>query len=92
MNEEFFGAGKECPGGAYEFFPEGHWKSNFLCNLGYGDHGWDPSPPNITALQTGTAWINLAGNTPVQITSTPDNFDFQIFDFHGRFANPVVHP
>jgi hypothetical protein len=62
------------------------------CNLGYGDHGWDPSPPNITALQTGTAWINLAGNTPVQITSTPDNFDFQVFDFHGLFANPVVHP
>ena len=19
------------------FFPEGRWKSNFLCNLGYGD-------------------------------------------------------
>ena len=21
-----------------EFFPEGKWKANFLCNLGYGDH------------------------------------------------------
>jgi 3-hydroxypropanoate dehydrogenase len=21
-----------------EFFPDGKWKSNFLCNLGYGDH------------------------------------------------------
>jgi len=21
-----------------EFFPDGRWKSNFLCNLGYGDH------------------------------------------------------
>jgi 3-hydroxypropanoate dehydrogenase len=20
-----------------EFFPDGKWKSNFLCNLGYGD-------------------------------------------------------
>jgi hypothetical protein len=62
------------------------------CNLGYGDHGWDPSPPNITSLTTGTAWINLQGNTPVQIRNTPDNYDFQDFDFHGKFANPVVHP
>jgi 3-hydroxypropanoate dehydrogenase len=22
-----------------EFFPDGRWKSNFLCNLGYGDSG-----------------------------------------------------
>ncbi len=22
-----------------EFFPDGKWKVNFLCNLGYGDHG-----------------------------------------------------
>lgn len=22
-----------------EFFPDGKWKANFLCNLGYGDHG-----------------------------------------------------
>jgi 3-hydroxypropanoate dehydrogenase len=21
-----------------EFFPDGRWRSNFLCNLGYGDH------------------------------------------------------
>jgi nitroreductase len=21
-----------------EFFPDGKWKVNFLCNLGYGDH------------------------------------------------------
>jgi 3-hydroxypropanoate dehydrogenase len=37
VDEEFFALGKECPGGDQEFFPEGHWKSNFLCNLGYGD-------------------------------------------------------
>jgi len=35
--EEFFGAGKECEGCEQEFFPSGHVKSNFLCNLGYGD-------------------------------------------------------
>ena len=34
---EFFGAGKECEGCEQEFFPAGHVKSNFLCNLGYGD-------------------------------------------------------
>ena len=37
LDEEFFGAGKECDGCEQEFFPEGHVKSNFLCNLGYGD-------------------------------------------------------
>jgi 3-hydroxypropanoate dehydrogenase len=37
VDEEFFGAGKELAGCPQEFFPEGHWKSNFLCNLGYGD-------------------------------------------------------
>jgi 3-hydroxypropanoate dehydrogenase len=36
VDEEFFGAGK-CEDCAQEFFPEGHVKSNFLCNLGYGD-------------------------------------------------------
>lgn len=37
VDEEFFGAGKESEGEEQEFFPAGHWKSNFLCNLGYGD-------------------------------------------------------
>ncbi len=36
VDEEFFAAGKCHPCGQ-EFFPEGHVKSNFLCNLGYGD-------------------------------------------------------
>jgi 3-hydroxypropanoate dehydrogenase len=37
VDEEFFGAGKECEGCDQEFFPEGHVKSNFLVNLGHGD-------------------------------------------------------
>jgi 3-hydroxypropanoate dehydrogenase len=37
VDEEFFNAGRECEGCDQEFFPEGHVKSNFLCNLGYGD-------------------------------------------------------
>src|SRR3954466_3352260 len=37
VDEEFFGAGKECEGCEQEFFPAGHVKSNFLCNIGYGD-------------------------------------------------------
>ena len=36
VDEEFFSAGK-CEDCEQEFFPEGHVKSNFLCNLGYGD-------------------------------------------------------
>src|SRR5580692_4034780 len=39
VDEEFFAAGKPCFGCDQEFFPEGHVKSNFLCNLGYGDPG-----------------------------------------------------
>ena len=37
LDEEFFRAGQECEGCEQEFFPEGHVRSNFLCNLGYGD-------------------------------------------------------
>jgi 3-hydroxypropanoate dehydrogenase len=37
VDQEFFAAGKPCFGCEQEFFPEGHVKSNFLCNLGYGD-------------------------------------------------------
>jgi 3-hydroxypropanoate dehydrogenase len=37
VDEEFFGAGDPCEGCEQEFFPQGHVKSNFLCNLGYGD-------------------------------------------------------
>jgi 3-hydroxypropanoate dehydrogenase len=36
VDEEFFASGK-CEDCEQEFFPEGHVKSNFLCNLGYGD-------------------------------------------------------
>ena len=39
VDEEFFAAGKPCFGCDQEFFPEGHVKANFLCNLGYGDPG-----------------------------------------------------
>lgn len=34
---EFFGAGKEITDCDQEFFPVTHVRSNFLCNLGYGD-------------------------------------------------------
>src|ERR1700758_1970179 len=37
LDEEFFGAGKESDIPYEEFFPEGHLKPNFLCNLGFGD-------------------------------------------------------
>ena len=39
VDEEFFAAGKPCFGCDQEFFAEGHVKSSFLCNLGYGDPG-----------------------------------------------------
>jgi len=48
LDEEFFGAGKECEGCDQEFFPEGHVKSNFLVNLGYGDaSGLNPRLPRL---------------------------------------------
>src|SRR5262249_30029976 len=37
VDEEFFAAGKERAGLDQEFFPEGNVRSNFICNLGYGD-------------------------------------------------------
>src|SRR5262245_63297038 len=37
VDEEFFGAGRPTDESEQEFFPEGHLKSNFLCNIGYGD-------------------------------------------------------
>ena len=37
VDEEFFGAGTSEPNSIQEFFPEGHIRSNFVCNLGYGD-------------------------------------------------------
>jgi 3-hydroxypropanoate dehydrogenase len=36
VDELFFAAGM-CEACDEEFFPEGHVKSNFLCNIGYGD-------------------------------------------------------
>jgi len=36
VDQEFFAAGK-CEDHEQEFFPEGHVKSNFLCNPDYGD-------------------------------------------------------
>ena len=38
VDAEFFGASKEMQGSGQEFFPLTHVRSNFLCNLGYGDH------------------------------------------------------
>jgi 3-hydroxypropanoate dehydrogenase len=37
VDAEFFGADKEIPESSQEFFPLTHVRSNFLCNLGYGD-------------------------------------------------------
>jgi|SRR5208283_4965793 len=37
VDQEFFGAGKDAPEYCQEFFPLTHVRSNFLCNLGYGD-------------------------------------------------------
>ena len=37
VDDAFFAAGRPCFGCDQEFFPEGHVKTNFLCNLGYGD-------------------------------------------------------
>lgn len=49
LDEEFFGAGKQCKGGEQEFVSEGQLKSNFLCNLGYGDAAkLHPRGPRLT--------------------------------------------
>ena len=54
VDEEFFGAGKECEG-EQEFFPAGHVKSNFLCNLGYGDESkLFPRAPRLSFKEAST--------------------------------------
>jgi hypothetical protein len=47
VDEEFFAAGKPCFGCEQEIFPESHVKSNFLCNLGYGDPSTLPRLPRL---------------------------------------------
>ncbi|MDB4890517.1 MAG: nitroreductase [Gemmatimonadetes bacterium] len=37
VDEAFFTSAKASTGCDQEFFPEGHVRSNFLCNIGYGD-------------------------------------------------------
>jgi 3-hydroxypropanoate dehydrogenase len=48
VDEEFFAAGKEREGYDQEFFPEGNVRSNFICNLGYGDRSkLQPRSPRL---------------------------------------------
>jgi len=48
VDDEFFGAGKPCFGCEQEFFVDGQVRSNFLCNLGYGDpSGLHPRLPRL---------------------------------------------
>ena len=53
LDREFFDAGRECESCDQEFFPEGHVKSNFLINLGYGDAS--TVPPRNPRLDFGEA-------------------------------------
>ncbi len=47
VDHEFFPAEKR-PDFAYEYFPDSHIKTNFLCNLGYGDPaGLHPRNPRL---------------------------------------------
>jgi 3-hydroxypropanoate dehydrogenase len=48
LDDAFFRAGVGADGGDQEFFPAGHLKSNFLCNLGYGaPEGVRPRGPRL---------------------------------------------
>ena len=48
VDEEFFGAGQALDPSEQEFFTSGHIRSNFLCNLGYGDPaGFYPRNPRF---------------------------------------------
>lgn len=49
VDQEFFGSGKEVEGCDQEFFPLTHVRSNFLCNLGYGDRSHlHPRQPRLS--------------------------------------------
>ena len=67
VDEEFFGAGKECEGCEQEFFPAGHVKSNFLCNLGYGDpSNLYPRAPRLEFSEACTLLGVIAGSVPTR--------------------------
>ena len=52
-------AGRNCAGCNEEFFPEGHVKSNFLCNLGYGDPAkLHPRAPRLAFEEACTPGVN----------------------------------
>ena len=38
VDQEFFGSGEQLDANQQEFFTTGTLRSNFLCNIGYGDH------------------------------------------------------
>ena len=49
VDQEFFGAGKDVGDCDQEFFPLTHVRSNFLCNIGYGDRSWlHPRNPRLS--------------------------------------------
>ncbi len=55
VDEEFFAAGK-CEACEQEFFPAGHVKSNFLCNIGYGDGSkLSPRSPRLELARRATS-------------------------------------
>jgi 3-hydroxypropanoate dehydrogenase len=49
VDDEFFAAGQPREDDQHEFFPVGHLKSNFLCNIGYGDRSrLHPRQPRLS--------------------------------------------
>lgn len=57
VDEEFFAAGEERKGCEEEFFRDGHIRSNFLCNLGYGDPSkLHPRNPRFEFDEICTLW------------------------------------
>jgi hypothetical protein len=57
----------------------------------HGDHGWDPDLPGL-GLDEPPAWERLQSRSPVKVTTTPDNFNYEEFDFGGLYAPLVVFP
>jgi 3-hydroxypropanoate dehydrogenase len=64
VDEEFFAAGQPCFGCEQEFFAEGHVKSNFLCNLGYGDPGSLHPPPSAACVHRGVYGAVATAQSP----------------------------